>query len=202
MHSKGSTTLTQSRRSYDLLSSVKAREEVLLAVIANTMPLTTEISRAVRSTTTFADWVWNSKGIGKIARGTLRKFANSIFSIPADVQQSGWSYLDNLRRSVKAKKPATSSARSVSAKANAANVKRDEQIEVIRSLEAEMLLQSRAYLSLLRQVQGIANSKSVQSATRARMFNILNDHDELYGSLFGPELTVNVRPNNVEKMKR
>jgi hypothetical protein len=81
-------------------------------------------------------------------------------------------------------------------------LKRDEQLAAIRALEVAMLLQSRAYLSLLRQLQGIANSKFVQPATRARMFNILNDHDELYGSLFGPELTVNMRPSNVEEMKR
>jgi len=69
--------------------------------------------------------------------------------------------------------------------------------EELSALQVTMTTQSKAYLWLLKEISGIANSQATESATRQRLLNLLNEHDELFGALFGPELALAIRPKNI-----
>lgn len=187
----------------DLTHSLKAREKVLLEIIGSDVPVSAQVAVAVQSTTNFANWEWPTKGITRLARGTARKYSIILFSNLADGDGGdGWRYLDNLRKAVKDRVQTSTSKRSVASRIVVTTRKAEEQLQKTRALEKAMLLQSRAYLSLLQQVRGLAYGKSEQPISRLRIVNILNGHDELYGSLFGPEMRDAIRPDNVEKFQR
>jgi len=187
----------------DLEETVLARERVLLGILEGRLDICRQVMSGIDSTTTFASWEWRSHGIVKLARGTLRKFANQALGRrSAGAEMTGWRYLDDLRKAVKRLIEVHHSPRSKAAKAIKENSKLVEKSSLIKDLEVSMLRQSRAYLNLLQQVRGLANSGSVQVGTRTRLFNILNSHDELFGDLFGPEIIHSLRPDNVEVFKR
>ena len=108
--------------------------------------------------------------------------------------------MDWLRGEVKTAAAKAASIRSKKA-VLARTKEREKQTSVeLSALQATMTAQSKAYLWLLKEISGIANSQSIELATRQRLLNLINNHDELFGALFGPELTA-VRPKNVLEIK-
>lgn len=72
----------------------------------------------------------------------------------------------------------------------------------LKIMEATMSIQAKAYLFLFQQLQGLAKNDGIDTSVRARIFNMLNEHDELYGAIFGPGISDFIRPHNVEVIQR
>lgn len=183
--------------------SVLARRQALLDVAKNDVPLTSSLVNAVGTTTAFANWDLREKGISKMGRNTLRKVADQVLNgALASPEISGWRYLDSLRRGVKAKSRAASSNRGVAAKHHKLLRQKEELLGQLQTLEASVAVQTKAYLFLFQQLRGLAKNSDIGLAVQVRIFNILNDHDELYGAIFGPEISDAIRPKNVEEIQR
>jgi hypothetical protein len=195
-------TRSSSRNSF--FRSVIARRQVLLDALKSDGQVPTSVVNAVIDTTAFANWEWTEKGIFRMGRNSLRRFSDVILvDSLASSEVSGWKYLDALRRRVKSEFCTVSlSRRRVAAKHDAQRHQNAHLAKQLKIMEASMSIQTKAYLFLFQQLQGLAKNDGIDASVRARIFNMLNDHDELYGAIFGPEISDLIRPNNVEAIPR
>jgi hypothetical protein len=184
--------------------SVMARRQALLDALETGGQARSCIVSAVRDTTAFANWEWPERGIFRMGRNSLRKFSDKVLiGRLASSELSGWKYLDALRRRVRSELSAASlSRRRVSAKHDEQRHHIAEVAKQLKIMEAAMSIQTKAYLFLFQQLQGLAKNDGIDTSVRARIFNMLNEHDELYGAIFGPRISDLIRPNNVEVIQR
>ena len=183
-------------------SSVNARCEALQNALGSIKDAPKELLAACDSAVALAALEIPSLGIFRLgSRNTLFKYADQVLaSFKNPKGENGWKYLDWLRGEVKTAAAKEASRRSKKA-VLARTKEREKQTSVeLLALQVTMTAQSKAYLWLLKEISGIANSQSIESATRQRLLNLINNHDELFGALFGPELTA-VRPKNVLEIK-
>ena len=136
------------------------------------------------------------------SRNTLFKYADQVLaSLQNPDGDTGWKYLDWLRREAKEAAAKESGRRTKGAFQARARERQTQMGEELTALQITMTAQSKAYLWLLKGISGIANSQTIEPATRQRLLNLLNEHDELFGALFGPELAQAIRPKNVTGIK-
>lgn len=184
--------------------SVMARRQALLEALETKGQARSCVVSAVRDTTAFANWEWPEREIFRMGRNSLRKFSDKVLiDSLASSELSGWKYLDALRRRVKTElSAATPSRRRVAAKHDEQRHHIAQIAKQLKIMEATMSIQTKAYLFLFQQLQGLAKNDGIEASVRARIFNMLNEHDELYGAIFGPGISDFIRPNNVEVIQR
>lgn len=195
---------TRSSSGNSFLRSVVARRQALLDALQTDGQAPTSVVNAVRDTTAFANWEWAERGIFRMGRNSLRKFSDEILiDSLASSEVSGWKYLDALRRRVKIELGgAPRSRRRVAAKHDEQRHQIAELAKQLKIMEVSMSIQTKAYLFLFQQLQGLAKNDDIDASVRARIFNMLNEHDELYGAIFGPGISDLIRPKNVEAIQR
>ena len=184
-------------------SSVYARCEAMQHALGSIKDAPADLLNACDSAVTLAALEIPALGIIRLgSRNTLFKYADQVIdSLHNPEGETGWKYLDWLRREVKAAAAKEASRRTKGARQTRARERHTQMGEELSILQVTMTTQSKAYLWLLKEVSGIANSQATESATRQRLLNLLNEHDELFGALFGPELAQAIRPKNVTEIK-
>lgn len=184
-------------------SSVNARCEAMQHAIRSIKDAPTDLLNACDSAVALAALEIPALGINRLgSRNTLFKYADQVIdSLHNPEGETGWKYLDWLRREVKAAAAKEASRRTTGARQTREGELHTQMSEELSILQVTMTTQSKAYLWLLKEISGIANSQAIESATRHRLLNLLNEHDELFGALFGPELAQAIRPKNVTEVK-
>jgi hypothetical protein len=184
-------------------SSVYARYEALQSGLRSIKNAAPELIEACESAAALAALEMPDLGITRLgSRNTLFKYADQVLThkqMPAG--ESGWMLLNMLRKAVKAAAANNSGKRTKAARQERAKTLQSQTSDNLSAVRIAMTTQSKAYLWLLKEISGIAHGKSIEPATRQRLLNLLNHHDELFGHLFGPELAVEIRPENVTSIK-
>lgn len=171
-------------------SSTFARAKALQAALGSIRSAPRALLEACKSVSALAALDIPSIGITPFAsRNTLFKYADLVLAdLKAPTGTAGWGYLDWLRREVRQLADKNVDSRSKSAREARKNKRQEETSNKLYATIACMTKQSKAYLRLLQEVSALANSDAIEARTRQRLLNVLNDHDELYGELFSPEI--------------
>jgi len=185
-------------------SSIYSRCEALQQALKSIKTAPRELIEACDSAVDLAALELIEKGITRLgSRNTLFKYADLLLThLKTPDGESGWKYLDWLRQEVKAAAAKQIDRRSKTAR-QARTTERHEQMgDELSALQVTMTLQTKAYLWLIKELSGVAASRATEPATRQRLLNLLNNHDELFGHLFSPEFDADVRPSNVAEIRQ
>lgn len=196
-------TRRQKPSSDECRASVFARSEALQAALRDTNSARRELTNACESAATLAELHLPELGITRIgSRNTLYKYANEVLNRTSSPDgDTGWKYLDWLRKAVRTAVAEGGKARTGEARKARAAKRQQRETDQLTILKVAMIAQSKAYLRLLKEIAGIANGKNVEGDTRKRLLNLLAQHDEVFGALFGPDVATEVRPKNVENLR-
>lgn len=164
-------------------SSIRARAETLEKYLRSSGAPPAEILNGCKSIAAFQRLSLKKLGITPIgSRNTLVKYANLVLAESAK-GLTGWEYLNALRKRVDRKFRATNSrstkAREQRMQARAAKLQRN-----LDQTERLMFAQSKAYLSLLQEVAGLARARNVPKEVRERLYVLLKSHNDTFGHLF------------------
>ncbi|WP_273204395.1 hypothetical protein [Marinobacter subterrani] len=143
--------------------------------------------------------------ITPIARMSLFKYADLVlrgadYKIPEGEKgggETGWAYLDWLRKQVFTAGVKSSSFRTKAARAERAKQRRKASSDKLLQAERHALAVSKAYVQLFREVRIFSNSDHLNDVSRQRLYNILNNADGLHSELFSSN---DLRDDNVEEL--
>ncbi|MGR5143572.1 hypothetical protein ACQKPX_18090 [Photobacterium sp. DNB23_23_1] len=186
-------------------TSVYNRYEVLLRALRAPKLAPTELLNACASQSTLAALNIPQYGITPLSRNSMYKYADQVLAdniVPEGntAGQSGHYYLDWLRKQVTALALKETGYRTKTARAKRSQKSIQDKSDKLDETELHALRLSKAYLHLFQKVRGIARDEQIEQRTRQLLFNLLNDHDALYGDLFSEAGTQ--RDYNVEILPR
>ncbi|MEM1174016.1 MAG: hypothetical protein AAGI27_04335 [Pseudomonadota bacterium] len=168
-------------------SSIRARATALKSLIDGEQPIDRSLVKACRSAVAFQRYRHKKLGITPFgSRNTLVKYANSVLGNEVD-NKTGWQYLNDLRQAVHIKFRNTLSPRS------AAEVHRRDMATVrdltqrLDQSERMLLSQSKAYMWLLQEINGLARSRRFSKDVRESLYIVLKSHADTFGHLFDPD---------------
>lgn len=181
--------------------AVLMRQQVLCRALNDMGSVPIDFLKACKSAAALAKFKSDTLEIEALgSRNTLFKHSDTLFAQGADFGRGpGRKYLEELRLQV---------YKQFIASGKTGNRRRVRDVDRIRADEREvkallintqktMLAQSSAYVSLLKEVRGVAKDDRIGEFCMRRLMNILNSHDEKFSDLFGPEVFDDIRPDNV-----
>ncbi|OLQ81672.1 hypothetical protein BIT28_14205 [Photobacterium proteolyticum] len=186
-------------------ASVYNRYKALQRALRNPKLAPTELLDACASQSTLAALDITQYGITPLSRNSMYKYADLVLAeqiVPEGntAGQSGRHYLDWLRKQVMAVALKETGYRTKAARTQRSKKRKQEKNDKLHETELHALRLSKAYLHLFQQVRGYARDEQIEPRTRQLLFNLLNDHDALYGDLFSEAGTQ--RDDNVEVLPR
>ncbi|PSW06083.1 hypothetical protein [Photobacterium lipolyticum] len=188
-------------------ASVYNRYEALQRALRNPKLAPTDLLDACASQSTLAALDITQYGITPLSRNSMYKYADLVLAdniVPEckTAGQGGKYYLDWLRKQVMAVALKETGYRTKAARAQRSQKRKQENNDKLDETELHALRLSKAYLHLFQQVRGYARDEQIEPRTRQLLFNLLNDHDALYGDLFSEAGTQRDDDDNVEVLPR
>ncbi len=180
-----------------LESSIRARVSALKSLIDGKQPIDRSLVKACRSAAAFQHYHQNKLGITRFgSRNTFVKYANSVLSDEVE-EVSGWQYLNGLRQTVDSKFGNSLNPRSA-AEVHRRDMAAIQDLEKRLDQNERMLLsQSKAYMWLLQEISGLAQSRRFSKDFRESLYVLLKSHSDTFGYLFDPDTQSTEDTNNV-----
>jgi len=181
-------------------SSIFARHEALKRAITSIKTAPKELITACDSAGALASLDMPAHGITRLgSRNTLFKYSDMLFSeFKSPDGESGWKYIDWLRKEVKTLTEKQKVSRKKETREERIAERRDKAELELAALQRTSMIQTRAYLWLLKEISGLSKSQSIDPMTKQRLENLINSHHELFGDLFSPEFL----PSNVINLRK
>ncbi|WP_045625628.1 hypothetical protein [Vibrio navarrensis] len=185
--------------------SVYARYEVLQRLLRNPKLAPTELVDACASQSTLAALNLAKLGITPLSRNSMYKYADQVLAekvVPEGKTSGlrGKHYLDWLRKQVMTVSLKETNYRTKTARTQRRLKRKQENNDKLGETELHVLRLSKAYLHLFQLIRGYARDEQIEPRTRQLLFNLLNDHDALYGNLFSE--TGTHYSDNVQELPR
>ncbi|MDO8336369.1 MAG: hypothetical protein Q7T74_06335 [Candidatus Saccharibacteria bacterium] len=184
--------------------SVRNRCRILQETLQNPAQASSKVFEACLSQSALASMSLPSQGITALSRNSMYKYANLELiheKIPNGCNSEGsvgYRYLEWLRNEVKRIGREKIFDRTKSAHASRADQRLQETIQHAHELRKHSLAVSKAYFHLFASIKGLYADESINTTTRNRIANMMNDHDRLYSELFDEVGTL--RPGNLESL--
>jgi len=181
-------------------SSIFARHEALKSALSSVKTAPKELIAACDSAGALASLDMPALGITRLgSRNTLFKYSDILFAeLKTPDGESGWKYIDWLRKEVKALAEKKKTSRRKETREERIADRREKAEQELSALQRTSMIQTRAYLWLLKEISGLSKSPSIDPMTKQRLENLINNHHELFGELFSPEFL----PNNVISLRK
>ncbi|NRF27278.1 hypothetical protein HRJ45_21075 [Vibrio coralliilyticus] len=170
-------------------ASVYARYELLQRLLCNPNQAPAELIDACASQSALAALDLARHGITPLSRNSMYKYSDQVLAeqiVPEGktIGRSGKYYLDWLRKQVMQAAIKETDYRTKDARSQRRQKRKEEYNDKLSETELHELRLSKAYLHLFQQIRSYVRDEQVEPRTRQRLFNLLNDHDALYGDLF------------------
>jgi hypothetical protein len=166
-------------------ANIDARHQLLLAAINTPDPVTAALGASLCDQRSFAALNLPGTPVQRIALNTLKSIANEVLARHAP-QGNGFLYLDSLRRRLKEKTGDRPSVRTVESQKRRRDQSLEGRDQALRLAQVSNLERSHAYVDLFSKVTTLMTGAVMDDATRLRLHNLLQDHQDLYAPLLSP----------------
>ncbi|WP_156116539.1 hypothetical protein [Massilia sp. 9096] len=166
------------------IENVKARHDLLVTGLKSPEKISQSVAKTMGGQRTFCALTLHGSKIKPLSLNTLKSLTRELYSRDGDKKVDGFHYFDDLRTSLKTLLEGTQRGRSAEAKASRQNEHKEELEGRLQAVERQNIFRSKAYLDLFGKVNAFIKVATIDDATRLRLFNLLEDHHILYGSLF------------------
>lgn len=186
-----------------LKRNIYNRYRALQSALRNPQVAPAPVIDGCQTQTRLAALVYPPYKITPMARMSLFKYADLVLAGPEyqipdgekNAGQSGWAYLDWMRKQVFTAGVQSSGYRTKAARATRSKQRKRVNIDKLQQAEQHVLAISKAYVQIFRDIRAFANSPQLNDVSRQRIFNILNSADGLYSELFSSN---DLREDNVK----
>lgn len=168
------------------IENVEARHALLLAGLKGPEQISQSVAKTMAGQRAFCALSLPSSKIAPLSLNTLKSLASELYSQCEEAEGDGFRYFDNLRIRLKALLENTPRGRSAQAKAARHHEHQADLTEKLRAVELLNIRRSKAYLDLFGKINTFIKEGVIEDATRLRLFQILEAHHALYGSLLAP----------------
>jgi hypothetical protein len=188
-----------------LKRNIYERYLALLGALRNPRVAPAPIIDGCKTQAALADMDYPQRKITRMSRMSLFKYADLVLAGPdyqipdgeKNAEQSGWAYLDWLRKQVFTAGIQSTTHRTKAARAARYKKRKEVNTDKLQQAERHALAVSKAYIQLFRDIRAFANSSQLNDVSRQRIFNILNSADGLHSELFSSN---DLREDNVKAL--